>query len=511
MSDYARQLIGVDELNAGQERWTGKGEIVAVIDSGIDRDHPDFAGRIRHVGPGVAGGSETDQVGHGTHVAGIAAGSGAASGGKIRGIAPQAELVVIGIVAEGRKLCLPPDLGDLLGQAADQGAKIINLSWDTPLNSQYDNGSMAVDKFVHDHPDVLVVVAAGNEAKDKDGYPALGSIGTPATAKNVLTVGACASSRPGFPDTWGSYKPDRFPHPPTSNDPLAGDSTIVAACSSRGPTDFQGVKPDLVAPGTAILAPRASGAPADGYWRPCEDHSGRYAFLIGTSMAAPVASGAAAVARQFLRQERGTEPSAALLKALLIAATQPMPWGRKEEEKPDFGYPDFDQGFGRLDLRAVLPGPHAPKRRLWTEDVRDGDPRALESRASAGAPHQAVRRYRFSIDEPSGAPLTAVLSWTDYKNAAAVQNCLAFDLRGPDGLRVRGNAEHTWLTPKEKYFDPNVREVQIDRRNNVQVVRVPNPPAGKYTLTVFASNTLFPPQGYGLCLCGDFSSDPEGA
>jgi len=348
-----------------------------------------------------------------------------------------------------------------------------------------------------------VVVAAGNEGNAEGGYPYLRSVGTPATAKNVLTVGACATSRPGFEDTWATYNSTRFGAEPVSKEKVAGDPNVVAPFSSRGPSDFDGVKPDLVAPGTVILAPRARGIPDREYWRTCAEYGGQYGYMNGTSMAAPVASGAAAVVRQILCQEFERAPSAALLKAVMIASAERL--GSKFR-KEDYGYPDFDQGFGRLDLPRVLPGDHAPAgRRLWVDDIPNADDRALESRAPLGATHKANRRYRFTVGEGK-QPLRAVLCWIDYEQAA-VQNCLALELQGPRGLRVRGNAGHLWQVPKDD-VDPNCLAAQIDRRNNVQAIGLPQAPVGPYTLSVFAPNTLFPPQGYALCVCGELTSDP---
>jgi serine protease AprX len=507
MSDYARKLIGIEALNADQASWTGRDEVIAVIDSGIDADHPDFAGRLRHVTSGVAGGNEEDLIGHGTHVAGTAVGSGSASGGKIRGMAPEAQLVVIGITDDDGLLCRPPDLGDLLRQAADQGARVINLSWQTPLAGAYDSGAREVDTFVRERPDVLVVVAAGNEGRAPDGYPYLYSVGTPATAKNALTIGASASSRPDIVDTYGSYSSTRFPAVPTSAHYLAGDPTFVAAFSSRGPSDFQSVKPDLVAPGTAILAPRASKAPKRRFWRECPEYGGQYGFMNGTSMAAPVVSGAALVVRQLIRQEYGLIPSAAMLKALLVASTRPLPWRRQQEMQDSFGYPDFDQGFGRLDLTAALPGAHAPaSRKMWLEDVPSDDVRALESRSPVGALHKAARRYRFALAEGESQPLRVTMAWTDYSEAA-VQNCLSLDLQGPD-LRMRGNSGHRWQMANASWADPKYIAAAIDRRNNVQDITLSAARPGNYTLTVFASNTLFPPQGFSLCISGSLESNP---
>lgn len=509
MSDYARKLIGIDTLVAGGP-WTGRGEVIGVVDSGIDRDHPDFAGRLRHIAPGVAGGLEKDVDGHGTHVAGIAAGSGAASGGLVRGMAPEAELVVIGIADENGGLRLPPDLGDLLRQAADQGAKIVNLSWDTPLASTYDQGARAVDAFVRERPDVLVVIAAGNEGTlNAAGYPRIKSLGTPATAKNALTVGACTSARPGIPDTWRTYKPQLFGTPPAGEGPVAGDPTYVAPLSSRGPTDFESIKPDLVAPGTAILAPRAAQARAGRIWREWPDHDGRYGLMTGTSMACPVVSGAAAVTRQVLRDQGHAEPSAAALKAVLLAGARPLPWRRPADETEKYGYPDFDQGLGRLDLTSILPGAHAPAgRRMWLADVPNECAGALEARApTSERKHKAACQYRLTVAEGPPQPLRLVMAWTDVSEAA-VQNCLSLELQGPGGLRARGNDHHLWLRVDPDDVDPKALQRSIDRRNNVQVICLDEAPPGAYTLTIFASNTLFPPQGYGLCVCGHLTDDP---
>lgn len=510
MSDRVRKLVGIEALNKGSERWTGKGEVVAVIDSGIDTTHPDLADCVESF-EAVAGAMETDRIGHGTHVSGTIAGSGAASDKKIRGMAPEARLVGLGIVDESGKLCLPADLGELLHKVADKGAKIINLSWGTPLASVYENGSMAVDTFTRERPDVLVVVAAGNQGKALQGYPSLYSIGTPATAKNAVTVGACAGDRTEFKDaSWGAYAPRRFPAAPTKEELVAGDPQRPAALSSRGPTDSEAVKPDLLAPGTAILAARAAEAPDRSFWKPYPEFENRYGFMNGTSMATPVVSGTAAVVRQYLREERKLEnPSSALLRAVLIASALRVPWSRAAEDEHDCGYPDFDQGFGRLDLSTLLPHDGGSKRRgLVVEDVQEKDADALESRAPEGAAHKAIHTYKVKVPAGAKEPLRIVLAWTDY-SVRGIQNVLALDVRGPEGLRRRGNEEHAWLQPPSKYLDPELQGLRSDNRNNVQQVFLKDPPAGEYHVRVVAQNTLFPPQGFGLCVCGELEGDLE--
>lgn len=509
MTDRVRRLIGIEKINATGERWSGKDELVAVIDSGVDAKHLDLADRVQ-LAEAVEGANVTDEVGHGTHVAGTIAGTGAASGGQIRGMAPEARLITLGVVGDSGEMCLPIELADLLRRVADQGAKIINLSWGTALASVYEGGSMAIDTFARERPDVLVVVAAGNAGKALEGYPSLYSIGTPATAKNVLTVGACASDRSEFADAWGTYAPRRFPLAPTKDQSVAGDPQRPAALSSRGPTDSDGIKPDVLAPGTAILAPRAAGAPDRSYWKPYAQFDNQYAFMNGTSMATPVVSGAAAVVRQYLREERKqASPSSALMRAVLIAGALRVPWSRAPDDEPECGYPDFDQGFGRIDLSTLLPDGESPARRgIVFVDVASGHEDALESRAPAGDAHKAIHRYRVSVPADAHEPLRIVLAWTDY-SVRSVQNALALDVQGPDGLRRRGNEEHTWMRPAEKNLDVELRALRYDNRNTVQQAVIEKPAPGTYHVRVIAQNTLFPPQGFALCACGELQGDLE--
>jgi serine protease AprX len=496
-ADYARRLIGIETLNAEQpqERWTGEGEIVGIFDSGVDREHPDIKDRVIDA-EAVRELSPEDSWGHGTHVAGLIAGTGAACEGKIRGAAPGARIFCVAIT-DGENLELEPDLNRLLSLALVKGAKIINLSWGGKLASQYDQGATRVDKFVYENPEVLVVVAAGNEGSAPEGYVELQNIGTPATAKNVVTVGASDSDRPDFPDlTWGQHRGAKFPSPPTSEEHVAGDPDLPAGISSRGPANDYRVKPDLLAPGTCILSVRASKAtmPFD----PPYDDDQRYAYLSGTSMATPLVSGAAAVLRQYLREERDTAtPSAALLKATLVAAARRLP-AIESDDRRDVGYPDFDQGYGRLDLASVLPHAQAPAaRRLVWDDVRNDSPDTLEARSLITAGPRPASRYTVEVLD-SGEPLRIVLTWTDYPGPT-VQNNLHLDVGKPDGGREVGNREHRFkLDPK---FD-GWEGVLFDRRNTVEEVRLENPAPGRYSIRVVAQDTPFGQQGYALAVCG---------
>jgi serine protease AprX len=504
MSDHARKIIGVEAVNDGGEKWTGEGELVGVIDSGIDTTHPDLKDAVEHL-EAVPGAMDKDRVGHGTHVSGTIAGRGTASKGTIRGMAPGARLVGLGAVAETGRLVLPADLGELLAKVADRGAKIINLSWGTPVASAYENGSMAIDTFAREHPDVLVVVASGNLGVAPEGYPTLYKVQAPATAKNVLTVGASSSDR-RIKQDWQAYAGDRFPAAPTAGLSVTGDTKLPAAFSSRGPTDTDSVKPELLAPGTAILAARAGLAPASEYWSTFDEYGGRYGYMNGTSMATPVASGAAAVLRQYLREERKIKsPGSALMRAALIAGSLRLPWSRSPGEEASCGFPDFDQGFGRIDLSELIPHKKTKKgHRVALLEVDNKADDALAARAPQGDPRRAAHSYLLKVPKGTKEPLRIVLAWTDY-SARAVQNLLKLDVRqSPDGGRWRGNEEHHWLQPPEAALDPETLEMRCDQRNNVQIVVIPAPPPGEYHVRVVAQNTVFPPQGFAVCAVGGF-------
>jgi len=508
--DFGRSLIGIQTINEvapgppGDEHWTGKGEIVGILDSGIDATHPDLADRIQET-VSFQGCPVDDGFGHGTHVAGIIAGTGASSAGKIRGVAPGAKLVVVSMVDEERKLRLPLDLGTLLSEATGRGAKIVNISWGTPLGGSYDTGSDSIDRFLREHPDVLVVVAAGNSGVAPTGQYTFSTVGTPASAKNVLTVGACCTDRNGIDKTWGQFRPAAFSKAPASDERVAGDPQLTAAISSRGPTDYDSVKPDLLAPGTFIASTRAARIDPLLPWQ--EHENAKYVYIGGTSMAAPIVTGAAAVLRQFLREKTSAaSPSAALLKALLLSSVRRLPTHRSEAQDKVVGYPDFDQGFGRVDLATILPHGHAPaKRRILFVDVANDADEALESRMPPGAPRKSARTYKATVADGATDPLIVTLTWTDAPGND-IQNNLQLDVRGPNGFGSVGNPDHRFR--RDSLFDDlGLGGVPYDKRNNVEQVRLENPPAGDYFFRVIAQNTVTPPQGYALCVCGELDSE----
>ena len=508
LTSHARPLVGVEGLP-----WTGDGEVVAVFDSGIDNAHQDFAGQIASL-DSVDGASKEDTVGHGTHVAGIVAGTGAASKGEHRGIAPGAKLAIVGFVGPDAVPIIPANWADLLKRAVDSGAHIVNLSVGTNFAGHYDFGSLALDEFVWANPEVLVVIAAGNSGVAPEGWVGFHTVGSPASSKNALTVGASDTDRPDIELTWGAYNKKSFPSPPCADERMSGDPDCPAALSSRGPTDSEAVKPDVLAPGTYILAPRAQGARIHFLEVPNGDAAaanGAYGYLGGTSMAAPVVAGCAAVLREYLRKERQlANPSAALLKAMLIASARRIKSRDLPEElREEIGYPDFDQGFGRVDLKNILPHDGAPAgRRLEYDDVRQDSPKALASRGSV----LAQQTYAFSVADGDAGALRLVLAWTDWPSDG-VQNNLHLKLTPPGGTPIYGNADHRVARRKadellERYLQGSTeRPPALDKRNNVEQIVLDQPAAGEYTLNVIAENTPKPPQGYALCVVGALTGE----
>ena len=144
------------------------------------------------------------------------------------------------------------------------------------------------------------------------------------------------------------------------SDAEADDPEDIINFSSRGPTDDGRLKPDLVAPGTHVVgaAPQHPGYAGFGT---CNDSfpagNGLYSLVSGTSQAAPEVAGAAALVRDWYRRERGggtAVPSPALTKALLVNTARDIAGGATGKGSTITGVPNADQGWGRVDLGAVL-------------------------------------------------------------------------------------------------------------------------------------------------------------
>ncbi|GAA3368113.1 hypothetical protein GCM10020367_05160 [Streptomyces sannanensis] len=212
-------LIGAPEAwRAGHD---GTGVKVAVLDTGIDVNHPDFAGRLDQVVSFVPGEGPQDKHGHGTHVASTIAGTGTASGGKYKGVAPGADLEIGKVLDDSGA---GQDSWIIAGMEwAAQHAPVVSMSLGGGPSDGTDPLSQAVDRLTAE-TGTLFVIAAGNSGPEEQ------TVGAPGTAAAALTVGATSKQ------------------------------DALARFSSRGPLpESSVVKPDLTAPGVNITAARADG------------------------------------------------------------------------------------------------------------------------------------------------------------------------------------------------------------------------------------------------------------
>ncbi|MGK5440923.1 S8 family serine peptidase [Micromonospora sp. URMC 105] len=285
--------IGAPEVWAGGD--TGAGVRVAVLDTGVDATHPDLAERIAESAVFVPDEQLDDRIGHGTHVASTIAGTGAASGGREKGVAPDARLAVGKVLSDAGFGLDSWILAGMEWAVRDADADIVNMSLGSSQPSDgTDPISQAVDTLSAE-TGALFVVSAGNL-----GSP--GSVTAPGAADAALTVGAV----------------DADDH--------------LAPFSSQGPrTSDEAIKPELTAPGVGVLAARSRYAPGEG----------AYQSLDGTSMAAPHVAGAAA-----LLAAKHPDWTGQQLKDALVSTTKATPQ-----------YDAYQAGTGRVDVAAAVRAP----------------------------------------------------------------------------------------------------------------------------------------------------------
>lgn len=495
-NDFSRVLLGIDRPagpNPGANlSQTGDGEIVGIADTGLDEKHLDFQGRI--IGLIALGrpNDPSDPHGHGTHVAGSVLGDGAASGGTVRGTAPKAKLFFQSLLDyQGGLGGLPLDLGYLFEEAYQAGARIHNNSWGSATGSEYTVNSIEVDEFVAKRRDMLIVISAGNEGQAANrlysppGHVDLFSVGSPATSKNALTVGASRTNRTtgGYSQlTYSQAWPGDFPDPPIGNEKVSGNCDGMAAFSSRGLCLDRRVKPDVVAPGTDIVSTKSSRAPLRNFWGSYPGNAS-YAYMGGTSMAAPLVSGCAALVREYYVKDRNHQPSAALLKATLINSTKWLTGIDAVANHPDL--PNHHQGFGSIYMPWAIPNPSEPGLKLEFSDTWQ-DPAKQFVRSG--------QRIGFQISISGGNWLRICLTWTDPPARALQNNLNLFVQDLQTGTKCWGNEKApTGL----KCPDPD---------NNAEVVRLQNPNAGNYLIQITATNILQGPQDFALVVTGGLAS-----
>ncbi len=299
--DRVRAVVEADW--AWKRNITGKGIGIALLDTGI-MPHPDFSERESRIlyyrnfaavdgGRGLASAySMTDPAGHGTHVAGILCGNGNRSAGRYRGIAPGSHIIMLRVLDEqgdGMLYCVREAVGWLLQHYREYGIRIVNLSFGTAEVQSHvsEELNQLAEKLWNEG--LVVIAAAGNSG------PAPGSVTAPGSSRKVITVG--------------------------------GEAEGIS--SGRGPTSECIMKPELIAP--------VSGIYSCGAVREAGRLRYTYVKRSGTSMAAPMVSGAVALLLENHPQMNNKEVKAKL-----------------RQSATNLGLPMERQGWGRLNIHKLL-------------------------------------------------------------------------------------------------------------------------------------------------------------
>jgi hypothetical protein len=198
-------------------------------------------------------------------------------------------------------------------------------------------------------------------------------------------------------------------------------------------------------------------------------------------MAAAVVAGCALTVRQYLVDERSHQPSAALLKAILVNGARWL--GGSDAIADHSAAPNYHQGFGCVSLQDSVPSPSSG---LVLEFVDAWNDASLDIAANGGG-------VEFALEIGEG-PLRLCLAWTDLPRNR-VQNALGFQLQ-----HERSGA--AWFGNEHR---PGLRRQPYDPNNNVQVIQIGNAPAGTFKLFVQAVNLFRGPQRFALAVTGSVS------
>jgi len=518
--NYAADWVLQTNVSGDYRYWAanlnGTGQVIGLADTGLDYDNPQFRLRasqitsgdiynttdatrrkvVRYLDMGVltgqlawpGGGGAWDPYsmmdcagGHGTAVASTLAGNAYGISPDLNnGNALNAQIYMedVGGLAAGDTctnggetlIYVPENYADLFGPPGlvynDPVApvRIQSDSWGA-TGDAYDLQARMVDAFVWEHPDFTIFFAAGNEG------PTAGTINTPGTAKDIVTVG-------------GACNPDGASQ-------CIGTQNDLASFSSRGPTQDGRLKPDLVTMADGFSA-TSSGSPFD-----CPNYPGNCVLpgdhgWAGTSFATPAAAAAAAIIRQYFTQgwypsrapvaADAFDPSAALMRAMLLASGQQLTGAGTTAST----WPNTQQGFGRVLLSSVLP---LPGDAVDTQVVDD----------AAGLVTGQAAAYTFHV-VAGAASARFVLAWTDYPGTLGVSKALVNDLdlqvTAPDGTVYRGNNFGS------ASLGASVPGGTFDSTNPEEAVLLKSPEPGDWKVQVIGANVPIGPQPFALVATG---------
>jgi hypothetical protein len=445
----------------------GEGELVSTCDTGIRTSHYAFRSTAstwittfgdyptdrkiiayqpaNSYGAGYADfGDESWNSYHGTHTGGTITGDDTLNAADPRdGVAIKSRIYFLDGGGANGAVYLYPNFTTLYnypytGNAAGS-CKIMSNSWGSDAEGAYTANSQQSDQFMWDHPDFLLFFSNGNN-------PPNTYVGSPATAKNLVSVGSCNNG-----SSWN----------------------VFSSFSARGPTNDGRIKPTLLSPGSSLAS--ASGASDNGY-----------GWMAGTSMSSPGAAGAGALVRQYYREgwwpTGSANPSdsiiasAALIKATLVISCDPSILSHT--------VPDDYIGWGRIDLDSAL--------------YFAGDSRGLEViDHTSGLSTGNYVEYTYNVVS-GDVPFRAVLVWTDYPGSLAGGKKLINDLHltvtDPNTDEYKGNV---WSGGESQTGGSS------DTLNVEECVRVNTPATGTWTLRVDAANCPEGPQPFALVVTAD--------
>ncbi len=480
---------------------TGQGQIVHVQDTGLDASYRDFTS-----GPlgNRIGYTEvtTDSQYHGTFMTGIIAGNGYNM--EVYLGQPTTDRIYNSLAASN-----PAGMPDRMGFAGrapeatiysraglssaewaagyTYGARIFSNSWGpATISNSYDG---TADTFMNSNSGALVLFACGSDG------PAANTVSGYGNGKLVLSVSGFENVRPVQGE--GSDDPDQ-----------------MRQMDSRGPVADGRVKPDIVEIGGNVYGPKsddATEATIAGLYDTLNlintdgDAIGDYIMLSGTSVAVAAASGDAALVRDYLVDVRGIPaPHANLIKTLLIHGAEDM----------GYGYPSFDQGWGRVNVRNSI-CPAFPNVLQWYHNNAGIGSGSWSARTDGGL-------QTWVADDT--VPLKVTMAHWDAVGSGTLTYDLDLVVTSPSGARYEGNAfKEAWSIPvytpanwSDAHFpswmgnasyDWDTADDGGDDINNVELFRIQNPEKGQWNVqVVWKSSTA---RAFTLAMTGGFNASAD--